>query len=63
MKDFAVLPRKEGDVHVSLRPITLVSSYRDTENETLEHHKEAMKLFLEDMSEAEIEKQSLPCLP
>lgn len=54
MKDFAVLIRKEGDVHVSLCPITLVSSYGDTEREAIEHHKEAMELFLEDMSETEI---------
>ena len=54
MKDFAVLIRKEGTVHVSLCPITLVSSYGDTEREAIEHHKEAMELFLEDMSETEI---------
>lgn len=54
MKDFAVLIRKEGNVHVSLCPITLVSSYGDTEREAIEHHKEAMELFLEDMSETEI---------
>ena len=39
MKDFAVLIRKEGTVHVSLCPITLVSSYGDTEREAIEHHK------------------------
>ena len=56
MKDFAVLIRKEGDVHVSLCPVTLVSSYGDTVNEAIEHHKEAMELFLEDMSEVEIQE-------
>ena len=54
MKDFTVLIRKEGDIHVSLCPITLVSSFGDTEQEAIEHHKEAMELFLEGMSETEI---------
>ena len=56
MKDFAVLIRKEGNTYVSLCPVTLVSSYGETEEEAIEHHKEAMELLLEDMSEAEIQE-------
>ena len=56
MKDFTVLIRKEGNIYVSLCPVTLVSSYGDTEEEAIEHHKEAMELFLEDMSEEEIQE-------
>lgn len=56
MKDFAVLIRKEGSTYVSLCPVTLVSSYGGTEEEAIEHHKEAMELFLEDMSGAEIQE-------
>ena len=41
---------------MSLCPVTLVSSYGETEEEVIEHHKEAMELFLEDMSEAEIQE-------
>lgn len=56
MKDFAVLIRKEGSTYVSFCPATLVSSYGETEEGAIEHHKEAMELFLEDMSEAEIQE-------
>ena len=35
--------------------MTSVSSYGDTEKEALDHHREAMELFFEDMSEKEIE--------
>lgn len=55
MKDFTVLVWKEGDAHVSLCPEASVSSYGDTEEETIRRHKEAMEFFLEDMSEAQIQ--------
>ena len=49
MRDFPVLMWKEGDVYVSRCPITPVSSYGDTETDAINHHKEAMELFLEDL--------------
>lgn len=53
---FPVLMWKEGDVYVSRCPITLVSSYGDTERDAINHHREAMELFLEDLSQEEIHK-------
>ena len=58
----SVLICKEGDSYVSICPVTSVSSYGDTEKEALDHHREAMELFFEDMSEKEIEDilESMP---
>ncbi len=56
MKSFPVLMWKEEDVYVSCCPITRVSSYGDTEVETINHHKEALELFLEGLPEEKVRK-------
>ena len=58
----SVLICKEGDSYVSVCPVTSVSSYGDTEKEALGHHREAMELFFEDMSEERI-KDILESMP
>ena len=58
----SVLICKEGDSYVSVCPVTSVSSYGDTEKEALDHHREAMELFFEDMSEGQI-KDILESMP
>ena len=58
----SVLLWKEGDCHVSRCPATSVSSCGDTEKEALDHHREAMELFFEDMSEEQI-KNVLESMP
>ncbi len=58
----SVLICKEGDSYVSVCPVTSVSSYGDTEKEALDHHREAMELFFEDMSEERI-KDILESMP
>ena len=57
-----VLIWKEGNCYVSCCPATSVSSYGDTEKEALDHHREAMELLFEDMSEEQIEDvlESMP---
>ena len=58
----SVLLCREGDSYVSVCPVTSVSSYGDTEKEALDHHREAMELFFEDMSEEQI-KDILESMP
>lgn len=56
MREIPVLVWKEdSDTYVSLCPATSVSSYGNTEEETIKHHIEAVKLYLEDMSKEEID--------
>ena len=52
MSDFPVLIWKEGNVYVTGCPITSVSTFGDTYEEAMEHHKEAMELYIEDLSES-----------
>ncbi len=54
MRNFPLLVWKERDVYVSRCLITKVSSYGDTEIDAINHHKEAMELFLEDLPQEEI---------
>lgn len=56
MSDFPVLVWKEENVYVTGCPITSVSTFGDTYEEAMEHHKEAMDLYIEDLSESEIEE-------
>lgn len=61
-RQVSVLLCREGDCHVSVCPVTSVSSYGDTEKEALDNHREAMELFFEDMSEEQI-KDILKSMP
>ena len=56
MSDFPVLIWKEENVYVTGCPITSVSTFGDTYEEAMEYHKEAMELYIEDLSESEVEE-------
>lgn len=63
MSDFPVLIWKEENVYVTGCPITSVSTFGDTYEEAMEHHKEAMELYIEDLSESEVEELAASARP
>ena len=63
MGDFPVLVWKEENGYITGCPITSVSTFGDTYEEAMECHKEAMELYIEDLSESEVEELATSAHP
>jgi len=51
-----VLISTENDVYVTECPITNISTFGDTQEEAINNHIEAMELYIEDLSSADIKE-------